>query len=235
MFDVKKTTKDCVNWIRDFFENNGKAFTGGLKSVKFGSATYKYFFQSNGRAYTSGWKDVSGKRYYFQTNGIMATNTKVGGSYVGPNGEWEQTYDAMLKKAQGYSSSTNYLILVDTKACRVGVYVKDGSAWSNAYYWQCAPGAASTPTVKGEFTVKAKGAYFDSGNARCFYYTQFYGNYLFHSTLYSRKSTNPAVAGEIDGTLGVLASHGCVRLKIDNAKWIYDNIPRDTQVIMYKK
>ena len=24
MFDVKKVTEECVNWIRDFFEKNGK-------------------------------------------------------------------------------------------------------------------------------------------------------------------------------------------------------------------
>ncbi|WP_278279724.1 L,D-transpeptidase [Clostridium sp. DMHC 10] len=30
--------------------------------------------------------------------------------------------------------------------------------------------------------------------------------------------------------LGTKASHGCVRLSIEDAKWMYDNIPRDTLV-----
>ena len=36
-----------------------------------------------------------------------------------------------------------------------------------------------------------------------------------------------------DGRLGINASHGCVRLNINNAKWIYDNIPRGTKVVVY--
>ena len=28
-------------------------------------------------------------------------------------------------------------------------------------------------------------------------------------------------------------SHGCVRLQIDNAKWIYDNIPSGTKVVTF--
>lgn len=28
-------------------------------------------------------------------------------------------------------------------------------------------------------------------------------------------------------------SHGCVRLDLDNAKWIYDSIPKNTKVIIY--
>lgn len=228
-----KTVKIDGKTYYFFFGNDGKAFTGGLKSVKFGSTTYKYYFQNNGRAYTSGWKEVSGKRYYFQTNGQMATNAKVGGSYVDANGVWEPTFDSMLKKAQGYSSSTKYLLLVDTNACRVGVYEKNGSEWANKYYWKCAPGAESTPTIKGTFTVAEKGYFFDSGSSRCFYYTQFSGNYLFHSVLYSQRSTDPAKAGVIDGTIGQKASHGCVRLQIENAKWIYDNVPRGTKVVTY--
>ena len=78
------------------------------------------------------------------------------------------------------------------------------------------------------FTVAAKGYYFDSGDARCFYYTQFYGDYLFHSVLYDKKTGNLA-----DGRLGMGLSHGCVRLKIENAKWIYDHIPAGTKVVVY--
>lgn len=36
-----------------------------------------------------------------------------------------------------------------------------------------------------------------------------------------------------DGRLGMRLSHGCVRLAIENAKWIYDNIPSGTTVIIY--
>ena len=37
----------------------------------------------------------------------------------------------------------------------------------------------------------------------------------------------------MDGRLGINASHGCVRLAIENAKWICDTIPRGTKVVTY--
>ena len=94
--------------------------------------------------------------------------------------------------------------------------------------WVCTTGAKSTQTVKGTFTVQGKGKSFGSGYT-CWYYTQFYGNYLFHSVLYKQGSMSVIT----DGRLGINASHGCVRLNINNAKWIYDNIPRGTKVVVY--
>lgn len=55
------------------------------------------------------------------------------------------------------------------------------------------------------------------------------GNYLFHSVLYNRGSMTQIQ----DGTLGKQVSHGCVRLDINNAKWLYDNIPNGTKVVIY--
>lgn len=55
------------------------------------------------------------------------------------------------------------------------------------------------------------------------------GNYLFHSVLYNRGSMTHIQ----DGTLGKQVSHGCVRLDINNAKWLYDNIPNGTKVVIY--
>lgn len=81
--------------------------------------------------------------------------------------------------------------------------------------------------VTGWLNVAAKGYYFDSGNSRCFYYTQFKGNYLFHSVLYHKNGTLQ------DGGVGIPLSHGCVRLEIENAKWIYYNIPAGTHVVVY--
>ncbi len=65
------------------------------------------------------------------------------------------------------------------------------------------------------------------GSARCYWYTQFRGNYLFHSVLYNKNGTL------MDGRLGMPLSHGCVRLNINNAKWIYDTIPAGSTVVVY--
>ena len=136
--------------------------------------------------------------------------------------------DQMHLRALAYASNTRYLILVDTTANRVGIYSGSVGKWNEVKKWACTTGAKSTPTVKGTFTVQGKGKSFGSGYT-CWYYTQFYGNYLFHSVLYKQGSMSVI----IDGRLGINASHGCVRLNINNAKWIYDNIPRGTKVVVY--
>ena len=117
---------------------------------------------------------------------------------------------------------------MDRAACRTTIFAGSAGAWNLLYNWQCAPGKPSTPTVGGQFTVGSKGYYFDSGNARCYWYTQFCGDYLFHSVLYSKYN-----GSLMDGRVGMQLSHGCVRLPIQNAKWIYDNIPTGTKVVVF--
>ncbi len=134
----------------------------------------------------------------------------------------------MWTRANLYSSTTPYIVLVDRSAHKVGIFQGWQGNWSNIAFWDCSDGAPSTPTVEGVFRVGIKGYYFDSGNARCYWYTQFYGDYLFHSVLY-----NKYTGALSDGRLGMALSHGCVRLDINNAKWIYDNIPSGTTVVVY--
>ena len=133
----------------------------------------------------------------------------------------------MMTKANMYASSTPYLILVNRNTHKVGVFQGWQGNWRCVQYWDCADGAPSTPTVEGTFRVGIRGYYFDSGASRCYWYTQFRGNYLFHSVLYNKNGTLR------DGRVGMPLSHGCVRLQIQNAKWIYDTIPAGTTVVVY--
>ena len=153
-------------------------------------------------------------------------------AYKGSERSWYNisgvSLNSMLRKAQTYSSKTKWLILVDTKKNKTGIYYGSKNNWVEKKNWSCTTGKSSTPTPKGTYTVKAKGLSFGHGYT-CWYYTQFYGDYLFHSVLY-----NPGSKTKIqDGRLGQNLSHGCVRLTLTNAKWIYDNIPRGTKVIIY--
>ena len=240
------------NWYYLDPQDNNKMIPGGWKKFDNGY----YLFNSDGSMVTN-WSYVNGNWYYFSSDGLMRTgwqwignkwyyfyyeNDSHGGVYgamarATSIDSWQLQTDGsmltdkqaeMFQMAQAYNSNTNYLILVDRAACKVAVYAGRFGAWNNIMYWDCAPGKASTPTVSGTFTVQGKGYYFDSGSARCYWYTQFYGNYLFHSVLYSKYN-----GSLMDGRVGIPLSHGCVRLQIDNAKWIYDNIPRGTKVVIY--
>lgn len=140
----------------------------------------------------------------------------------------QEMYEAWLM-AQGMSSRTNYLILINNAACRVLIFQGSKGNWRPLYDWACSPGKPWTPTVKGYYTIGARGTHFgEEKGFTCYYWTQFYGDYLFHSILYYPYSMRVQ-----EGELGKQLSHGCVRLSIENAKWIYDNIPRGTQVYSY--
>ena len=134
----------------------------------------------------------------------------------------------MILRSNLYSSSTPFLILVNRTTHKVGIFQGWTGNWRLLQYWDCSDGKASTPTVEGIFKVGSRGYYFYSGDAICYWWTQFYGDYLFHSVLYNRYN-----GSLMDGRLGMGLSHGCVRMDINNAKWIYDTIPSGSTVVVY--
>lgn len=143
----------------------------------------------------------------------------------------DNLYDAMTKKAQGYSSSTGYLIMVDTTNCYVGIYEGSYGNWNRIQYWRCSCGAPSTPTVTGVYTVFQKPLWFGhAGEYRVWYATGFYSEYYFHSVLYTDDEYQNRF---VDARLGMHISQGCIRMDIKNAKWIYDKIPYGTTVVSY--
>lgn len=58
------------------------------------------------------------------------------------------------------------------------------------------------------------------------------GDILFHSVLYSHKSENSLTRSSLYN-LGRRASHGCVRLSVEDAKWVYEHCAKGTPVIIY--
>ena len=180
--------------------------------------------------------EVGGSLYYGNpSTGYVTRNTNIlldGTFYHADNDGRLSVIDtggnyAMWAKAQDYTSSTNYLILINCSDHLVGVYYGGYMNWTCIQMYSCGNGKDSTPTIKGSFTVSGKGYSFGSGYT-CYFYTQFCGNYLLHSILYYQNSWTV-----MDGRLGMGVSHGCVRLATENAEWIYDNIPLGTRVISY--
>ncbi len=124
-----------------------------------------------------------------------------------------------------FSSETNYLIWVDLKNFKVNIFEGSTNKWTLIHSYSCTIGKPATPTPQGTYTIGVKGLYFGVNKGyKCWYYTQFKGNYLFHSIIYN-------LDGSIrDGRLKMALSDGCIRLIKENAKWIWDNIPRRTKV-----
>lgn len=134
-----------------------------------------------------------------------------------------------LEWARQEDSATDYCLAVDVGAKRTIVMERDGDDWKVVKYWICSTGAPDMPTLTGVYEVGDRGYSFgDYEGYTCYYYTQYWGPYLFHSIKYE-----PGTFDVQDGRLGEDISEGCVRLSLKNAKWIYDNIPWSTRVIVY--
>ena len=124
-------------------------------------------------------------------------------------------------------SGTRYMIAVDLSNHWLCIFRGSAGNWTLYQNWIISNGKHSSPTVTGDFTTGAKGYSFGHGYT-CYYYTQFYNDYLFHSVKYYEGTRSI-----MDGRLGKYVSMGCVRMEIGNAQWIYDNIPSGTHVKVY--
>ena len=128
---------------------------------------------------------------------------------------------AMLNKIKNYWSGTRYLIAVNRSTHKVGVFSGSKGNWTLKYYWSCVTGAPGSPTITGNYYTTGFKRTTLTTDSRARWATQIHGGYFFHSILAS------------DNELGKSLSHGCIRLSVSNAKWIYNNISSNTRVVIY--
>lgn len=132
-----------------------------------------------------------------------------------------------------------YKIIVDVSDQRVYIYQWNGSDYNTLLGDMiCSTGllTRSTATPLGTYQCwgpTGTGEWYWFKEYACYakWATRIVGGILFHSVTYSRgKVLNRTSVSK----LGRPASHGCIRLKISNAKWIYDNITPGTTVVIQK-
>ena len=94
-------------------------------------------------------------------------------------------------------------------------------------------------TPKGSFKleksrVEDRSEWYYIGAYACFvkYPTRIKGHILFHSLPYAEKNME-SLDRESAARLGIPASHGCIRLRWQDAKWIAENCPDGTAVRIY--
>ena len=98
----------------------------------------------------------------------------------------------------------------------------------------CATGTTSNPSPLGTFTLSGrKSAHckfpkWGGGEAR--WWTKINGDIAFHSVLYSSSSDDSTLKVSSLTGLGKRGSHGCIRLTVADAKWIYDHVQEGMQV-----
>ena len=190
-----------------------------------------YYQRPDGSRLTNSWKRINGNWYYFGADGAMTTGWKyVDGYkfYFGTDGKMVQDVDKLIGK------QSSYRITVNRVKCQVTVYAANetGNYCIPVKTFTCSVGKAGTPTHAGTYaTLKKQNPVELMGPSWGKYGTQInnYGDW-FHSVACSNPDPTYALAAGNYNMLGQPASHGCVRLCVRDAKWIYDNCGLYTRV-----
>ena len=210
---VKVTQKSGFSKEADgntYYYNSDGTRVKGWKTIN----NNKYYFDAKTGAMQTGWNYVGGYKLYFKSNGVLSENV-----------------DSLIGK------QSSYYVKVNTSTNTVTIFAKDGS---NGYIIPvkkmiCSTGKSGTPTIKGTFTIKRYARWGTlMGPVYGQYCSQIYGGYLFHSAWYYVNGNNRTLSVSEYRKLGTNASHGCVRLTVADAKWIYDNCNGST-VYVYSK
>lgn len=174
-----------------------------------GTGAQKWTLEASERLPMNQWVYQDGYKYYYGDNGKIVTDVS---SIIG--------------------KQSAYLIKVNKSQNVVTVYAKDGS---NGYIIPVKSMICSTgpSTPLGTFKVAYQWRWLQMvDDTWGQWITQFYGDYLFHSECYASKSADSLIVDEYN-KLGTTCSHGCVRLKAGDSKWIYDNCSSSTTVVVY--
>ena len=157
-------------------------------------------------------------------------------NYYLTNGNYKTTGDKYLDKMIGLNENT---IIINNG-------LKDADAFAKASKFLANYGKSSKTTIPyeyGKVYELADGTpiiffddsiqigfdlyYFKDFGCYAMWAYQIVGGILFHSNTVSDTHSKPH-----NGGLGHRASHGCIRMRVEDAKWIYDNCPQGTTVVV---
>ena len=161
------------------------------------------------------------------TNGLEATGTA-------DKATQELLFSTLAKKCADPNARYPYKLIVDVSEQRVYVYEYSNGAYTKLKArFVCSTGTKANPTPLGTYRSTERideWHYFVDYNCWAQYAYRIVGRYYFHSVLFKEKGGSPTSSSVRN--LGRRASHGCVRLSVADAKWIYDNCPKGTTVVV---
>ena len=129
----------------------------------------------------------------------------------------------------------DYLLKIDTEKQLVTAYGwEDGEYTKAVREMVCSTGLDDTPTPAGTYKATgpvARWCYFPTYDCWAQYAFRIKGGVLFHSVLYQQPKESTLLEGSVM-KLGRKSSHGCVRLSVEDAQWIFENCTAGTTVIV---
>lgn len=190
---------------------------------------------ATGRYLSFGTKRMTTAKYKKKgSDSNMRFNPILTGTFTLPQ---RQAYDRVMSTF----SNTNYAIVANLSDHRVYVWQRANkkAPWALKFDWICSSGSFVNGTATPEFNILSTGRkrfenplYRPDGTlyGSSFWYMTYIGSgKYFHSPLY-RKGSMTVYS---DGRMGRFISHGCVRVHMDNAKWIYTHIKKGTRMIVH--
>ncbi|MCR5685340.1 MAG: L,D-transpeptidase [Lachnospiraceae bacterium] len=138
---------------------------------------------------------------------------------------------------EAFPEAGTYRIVVDLYHQVVMAYTKDEESKYTVpvRYMLCSSGANSSQSPTGTFKMKSyrvRYALFNNTTSYAQYWSLITGRIYFHSILYTAK--DPATYTESYKKLGTNVSHGCIRLTVPDARWIWYNCAPETEVEIRK-
>ncbi|MBQ1501440.1 MAG: murein L,D-transpeptidase, partial [Firmicutes bacterium] len=127
-----------------------------------------------------------------------------------------------------------YALMVDVtnQITRAYTYDEDGDYTVLVREMICSTGTRQNPTPLGTYTMpksRARWGYFPTWDSHAQYLTRIDSANAFHSVLYTEPN-EMALAVSSYNALGTRQSHGCVRLLVSDARWIYENCKAGTKI-----
>lgn len=147
------------------------------------------------------------------------------------NNDYKPYEKEVWVNAKGYSSRSQYLLWINRAYQHVNVFQGSKGNWKLIKSFLVGTGAAGTPTPTGLTTVSYKSAGgWTTGTYTVRPVVGFYPGtgYAFHSRL-----CYPGTDKEYDFSAGYPVSHGCIRMYKNDVKWIYNNVPVGTTVVIH--
>ena len=131
-----------------------------------------------------------------------------------------------------------YMLTVDVtnQITRAYTYDENGEYTILVREMLCSTGTSKNPTPLGTTIMpkkRARWGYFPTWDSHAQYLTRIDSANAFHSVLYSAPDESTLSVSSFE-SLGSPASHGCVRLYVCDAKWIYDNCEAGTIITVYE-
>ena len=189
---------------------------------------------------------VSGGFYKVTRNAVRAFQRQNGLSADGVAGR--ETQEALYSAAAVPSWATpapsptpvpaKYTLMVDVTNQIVRCYTHDADGEYTVLVREmiCSTGTKQNPTPLGTTIMpktRARWGYFPTWDSHAQYLTRIDRANAFHSVLYTEPN-ELALAVSSYNALGTRQSHGCVRLLVSDARWIYENCEAGTIITVYE-